>query len=742
MSKEHFATSARLLSMLGDRLIEDGKVALTELIKNGYDADAHQVIVDFQNFNDGNVFKQQSNSRIVIVDDGHGMTKSNIIESFLNIATSIKHDINGVRTSPHGRVYLGSHGIGRFSLLKLGKKINILTKAGDDSYYSLLWDFTMYNPDFIDHDQMSIMLDEIEVELINVDKLVFEQYNNNITGTTIIIEALNDNWDLEKVKAFAKNMTTFSPINLKEDVDMQNSDSFQVSILRDGKNFCYKENEQVIDINTYEINYLKSLIDTEAIYKIEDGHYSESSSTISFVLTRGANGREQKVKISINQFKDWESVRETENYKYLLDEVKCGDFEFNTYIFNFDKSIFKNFNKLTRDQVKFLKEYNIYLYRDKARVLPYGNEGIDWLDIDKLRAETRAGDYFSQGQLVGQIFITRAGNAAFQDKTSREGLIISGREFEKLKLIYRSVLEYIKVNYYDSDKLTEKLRIKAEEERSDIVSQDINRAIEDHRDEPKIVKLLSNIQNQYEKAKINYRQRLDVVEQLAGAGMSVEITSHELYSTLMKLGAKISKLQDALSLPPMLFNIDQAQKLNSDLVLLQNIAMQQLDNMQKILVSRKQRVRNINVNHEVKEIVDLYSDKFNEKNVSVILNNESSIIMAETIDAVIYQTLCNLIDNAIYWLDSDDIFNKKIIINFDTFNNKIIFADSGVGIKEDLRPFIFDAFFSGKGVKGRGLGLYISKRLLNKYNFDIRLAKSNEEILEGANFVIEFGDGR
>lgn len=740
MSKEHFATSARLLSMLGDRLIEDGKVALTELIKNGYDADANRVIVDFQNFNVENEFKQQPSSRILIVDDGHGMTKNNIIESFLNIATSIKHDVNGVRTSPQGRVYLGSHGIGRFSLLKLGKKINILTKAYNDSYYSLLWDFTMYNPDFTDNAQMSIMLNEIEVELNSIDKQTFEHYSHSTTGTTIIIEALNDNWDLEKVKAFAKNMTTFSPINLKEDVDMQTSGAFSVSILRDGESFSYKENEKVIDINTYEINYLKSLIETEAIYKIEDGHYDELNSTISFILTRGANGKAQKVKISTAQFKIWESVREVEDYKYLLDEVKCGDFDFNTYIFNFDKSIFRNFNKLTKDQIRFLKEYNIYLYRDKARVLPYGNAGIDWLDIEKLRAETRAGDYFSQGQLVGQIFITRAGNVAFQDKTSREGLIISGREFEKLKLIYRSILEYIKVNYYDNDKSTEKLRIKAEEERSDVVSQEINKSLEEHKNDPKIVKLLTNIQNQHEKAKINYQQRLDAVEQLAGAGMSVEITSHELYSTLLKLGTKISKQQDALTQPPMLFDKAQAQKINADLILLQNIAMQQLDNMQKLLISRKQRIRNINVNHEVKEIIDLYSDKFNDKNITIVLNNESSIIMAETIDAVIYQTLCNLIDNAIYWLDDDDIINKKIIISFDTFNKKLIFADSGVGIEDEIRPYIFDAFFSGKGVKGRGLGLYISKRLLNKYNFDIRLAKASEEILQGANFVIEFGE--
>src|SRR3546814_4500872 len=67
-----FRPYARLLTMLGDQLIKNERVALVELIKNAYDADASWVKVSFEGF-DSN-FRANADSRIVIEDDGIGMT--------------------------------------------------------------------------------------------------------------------------------------------------------------------------------------------------------------------------------------------------------------------------------------------------------------------------------------------------------------------------------------------------------------------------------------------------------------------------------------------------------------------------------------------------------------------------------------------------------------------------------------------------------------------------------------------
>ena len=64
---------ARLLTMLGNQLIKDERIALIELIKNSYDADANWVKVTFENF--GEKYEVLSNSKIIIQDNGDGMTK-------------------------------------------------------------------------------------------------------------------------------------------------------------------------------------------------------------------------------------------------------------------------------------------------------------------------------------------------------------------------------------------------------------------------------------------------------------------------------------------------------------------------------------------------------------------------------------------------------------------------------------------------------------------------------------------
>ncbi|MGD9678989.1 MAG: sensor histidine kinase, partial [Vulcanibacillus sp.] len=606
-------------------------------------------------------------------------------------------------------------------------------------YYKLIWDFSIYDDDFIDNDSQSDLgLNDIKIKFLSTSKKELSLYTNHDTGTVIIIENLTDKWTLNKIKDFAVDITTFSPIKLYAESQIDEN-AFSIKIYRDSQLLSFLDDKgKPTDINTFEIEYLKSLIENEAIYRIDDGLFNEMTGDISFNLTSGPNGNTSQILTNIKEFRNWETFKQGKKQNLFDTSTKCGDFRFNTYIFNFDKKSFKDFNVLNREQRNFLKKYNIYLYRDGARVLPYGNAGIDWLEIEKLRAETRAGDYFSQGQLVGQIFTSREKNPAFQDKTSREGLIISGLEFDKLKAIYRLILEYVKMKYFDMQKKRELNRVKADEAKEDTVTNQIEQVMSKNKENPEFLKDIHSIQAKYNKTMVVYKQKLDIVEQLAGAGMSIEISSHELYSSMIKLGSKILREEEIINNLSNQIDIEILKNVNSDTKLLHKIALHQLDNIQKLLVSSKQRIKKIKVNDEIIEITNLYKEKLIKKSINLELINATKTIIAETIDAVIYQTICNLIDNSIYWLDNEEIFNREILINFDQHNNRIIFADNGPGIEPEDAPYVFDAFFSGKGVKGRGLGLYISKRLLNKYDFDIRIAKKPERILNGANFIIDF----
>src|SRR3546814_18926370 len=136
--------------MLGDQLIKNERVALVELIKNAYDADASWVKVSFEGF-DSN-FRANADSRIVIEDDGIGMTPDVIENHWANPATPVKlQDKRAQRgITKKGRVIQGETGLGRFALLKLGRTITLYTRAQSPSREPLLTTHvSTYNPAFI-----------------------------------------------------------------------------------------------------------------------------------------------------------------------------------------------------------------------------------------------------------------------------------------------------------------------------------------------------------------------------------------------------------------------------------------------------------------------------------------------------------------------------------------------------------------------------------------------------------------
>ena len=110
-----FQTQGRLLQELGERLVAKADVALMELIKNAYDADASVCHVKF----DG--------KRVEISDDGHGMTESEFLNKWMNIATPDRQRERQSRR--YQRTVTGSKGIGRFAVRFLGRRLRLETVA-------------------------------------------------------------------------------------------------------------------------------------------------------------------------------------------------------------------------------------------------------------------------------------------------------------------------------------------------------------------------------------------------------------------------------------------------------------------------------------------------------------------------------------------------------------------------------------------------------------------------------------
>ena len=79
-----FRPRARILRTIGDELISSEAVAIIELVKNAYDADATKVLIRFT------APLEKGKGKIEVIDNGHGMTLETILETWLEPATNYR----------------------------------------------------------------------------------------------------------------------------------------------------------------------------------------------------------------------------------------------------------------------------------------------------------------------------------------------------------------------------------------------------------------------------------------------------------------------------------------------------------------------------------------------------------------------------------------------------------------------------------------------------------------------------
>lgn len=121
--------------LIGRELITDRITALFELVKNSYDANAKRVNVIFKNITPISIMDRNGNiiaapnpdCRIIIQDNGYGMSFEDIRDKWMVIGTASKRK-KPYSPEPYNRRCVGEKGIGRFAVDKLGDKVNIITK--------------------------------------------------------------------------------------------------------------------------------------------------------------------------------------------------------------------------------------------------------------------------------------------------------------------------------------------------------------------------------------------------------------------------------------------------------------------------------------------------------------------------------------------------------------------------------------------------------------------------------------
>ena len=347
-----FRISSALKNLIGKELITDEFIAIFELVKNCFDANAKKATIIFEN-----IYK--TDSRIIIVDDGKGMDDEDLVNKWLFVAYSAKKEgTEDYRDKIKSkRVFAGAKGVGRFSCDRLGSKLNLITikKVSNPTIENLEVDWEKFeqdaNTEFI----------EIETNHRTLNKTSYKIHH----GTILEISELRDNWNRERILKLKHSLEKL----IKPDKDNQAKD-FQIEIICEEEIANdKKEKEQRSKVNGVIQNLIFQKLEQKTT-KIES-EISEDGKIITTKLTdRGS----------------WIYTIKEHN-RYSIEKNKSKDFLNNISIklFQLNRSAKKNF---TMDMgIEPVKYGSVFMYKNDFRIYPFGEEGDDSLHIDRRKAQ-------------------------------------------------------------------------------------------------------------------------------------------------------------------------------------------------------------------------------------------------------------------------------------------------------------------------------------------------------------------
>ena len=664
-----FRITPRVIAHLGESLIKNESIALLELVKNSYDADATECDVFFEE-------TQGKISSITITDNGCGMNAQIIRDIWLVIGTDNKKKI--IEQGKEGRYPLGEKGIGRLGVHKLGRKITLISKTKEDAEVILT----------IDWDKLETA-NTIQDFPVNISVNLFPTvFHDGKTGTKIIIESLKTQWDRRQIRDVYRNiMSLNSPF---EDT----SEKFKVSI-RSNNASLFGGLPSFEDIIAQGGLYFGSC--TLSGTKIKDFKCEFKPWP---TLTKVSSGRVLTINslpdydLPLRGYKEVEGKKKPEPYAIDLDKLQIGDIQFNIVIFEKDNAIFNYTNVEKTTITNYLDENGgIRVYRDNVRIYDYGERDNDWLGIDLKRVH-RVGGNISNNIILGAVRLKRKDSLGLQEKTNREGFIEDDTYIAFRDAINHVLSIFVRYRNEDKERLTTLYRKNKTIEpvlgELDEAIELVNLKVTDSTVKTDILRCLTRIDEQYKSVK-------EVLLKSANAGLNMSIVIHEIDKQVAALKGSAERGE------------------NEHVLIISR-------NIEKIVrgytsMIKKSAISNNYLAECIQVALDNYEFRFKDHAINIISNYKNNNLTALFAKAQTISILANLLDNSIFWLGYSKTVNPTISLYItDEIKDyhTIIVSDNGpgfnIGTDVAVKPFI-----SGKPDNmGMGIGLHIANEMMNE----------------------------
>lgn len=398
-----FKISSGLKNIIGKELITDDLIAIFELVKNSYDANAKSVNIVFQNIKEENKSKCP---KILIIDDGDGMSRDDLEKKWLFVGYSEKKDFEKEldvkdfrdKIGKRKRIFAGAKGIGRFSCDRLGGILKLYTKKeNEDVIHQLYMDWKKFEEDPKKEFQT------IKVSYEKNNQTEIKELNIKLTkGTVLEISSLNDNWDREKLLKLKRYMQRL--IN-----PSQVGENHEFEIFLDSKEYMKEDEKHRLEGDFEVINGVVKNIVFERL----------GIKTTQINCKIDENGKKIYTEL-IDKDKSIFSLEEKNEY------IALKNISIKLFFLNQEA-------KYTFTKIMGLQPVNygsIFLYKNGFRIHPYGNFADDWLGLDRRKTQGYQ-RFMGNRELMGRIEINGY-QPDFKEVSSRDGGVIKTQSYEQL----------------------------------------------------------------------------------------------------------------------------------------------------------------------------------------------------------------------------------------------------------------------------------------------------------------------
>ncbi|KRT17776.1 hypothetical protein ASU31_00310 [Pedobacter ginsenosidimutans] len=707
IEKIAFTVDAGIINRLGLELVAKSETAVAELIKNAYDADANVVNLYFED-------AHLPGGKLKIQDDGSGMTKAQLIDGFMRLATSDK--IHNSVSDKYLRPKAGRKGIGRFSTQRLGEHLIINTKADHSDALELDINWNKYAPD--------ILLGSVENNLTTKDDIVAE------IGTTLSINTLREKWsdaDIKRVYRYVADLiqpSYLSVQNNKNIVEESKTESFEVNFLR-------KENDETnwTPVADPGVMMLDRALATITGFIDPDGKGVVNLITKEFKVSGESKVLEDSINTSIRPYP----------------ELKGASVAFKAYYYiGGDRN---SYYGITKSELKIITEHlkkngGIKLYRNGFRVPKYGEMGNDWLALET-RSRIGNGIPFGNNHLLGFVQLTDPHGKIFEESAGREGLI-EKEAFRELQKFVATAIENGFLNFISWFRKTDEYLLLNPERAPTPTSNVVDKSIQDIKDATKTLTNPEATEDEKREAAIKLEtstkvfvkttksaiNELEMMRVLAGVGLTIAEFIHEIKQIVP---STLGYIEDTLK-----HNLDASvtgnlENINDALGSLLAYTSYFDETISKNIV---RELQTINLRKSLTVFEEIIENDLKRRHIELNLSLVGKDLLIDSMHPSEVNTILqNLYSNAKKAILKTTGQKGKILIkvhkNIELNTIILEVQDNGIGISAKHKDRIFDAFFTTSSERkedfgtSTGLGLYILNQIIRNRSGSINIGTAD-----------------